>query len=202
MRCIIHALVMMIEYVKAMRFIPAYVTFVLNRDLIDADFELWKKDHEYGNRSKIYTFFKFFQAMPEFRTLLYYRLGFDSRLISWIAPGERTIYIPCESIGEGFKIEHGHSTQINAKKIGKNFTVWHNVTIGVKNQFDNNSRPTIGDNVRICAGAVVVGDINIGNNVTIGANAVVVKSVPDDCVVAGNPAYIVSRNGMKCKCLL
>lgn len=72
----------------------------------------------------------------------------------------------------------------------------------MKNQFDNNTRPTIGDNVRICAGAVVVGDINIGNNVTIGANAVVVKSVPDDCVVAGNPAYIICRKGLKCKCLL
>lgn len=119
MRCIIHVLVMMIEYVKAMRFIPAYLAFTINHHLIDADFEIWKKYHGYENRSKIYAFFKFFQTMPEFRSLLYYRLGFDSRLISWVAPGERTIYITCGSIGEGFKIEHGHSTQINAKKLGR-----------------------------------------------------------------------------------
>ena len=50
--------------------------------------------------------------------------------------------------------------------------------------------PIIGDNVRICAGAVVLGDIIIGNNVTIGANAVVLKDVPDNCIAVGVPAVI------------
>ena len=33
--------------------------------------------------------------------------------------------------------------------------------------------------------------ITIGNNVTIGAGAVVVKDVPDNAVVVGNPARVI-----------
>lgn len=38
---------------------------------------------------------------------------------------------------------------------------------------------------------VIIGKINIGSNVKIGAGSVVVKDVPDNCVVAGNPARII-----------
>lgn len=34
----------------------------------------------------------------------------------------------------------------------------------------------------------------IGNNVTIGAGSVVVKDVPDNAVVVGNPARIIKYN--------
>lgn len=69
------------------------------------------------------------------------------------------------------------------------------MTIGYAN--DNINCPKIGVNVRISAGAKVLGGITIGDNVTVGANAVVVKDVPENCVVVGVPAYIVKRNGMK-----
>ncbi|MFL6463660.1 MAG: serine O-acetyltransferase, partial [Bryobacteraceae bacterium] len=57
--------------------------------------------------------------------------------------------------------------------------------------------PIIGDHVTIYAGAKVLGPIRIGHHVTIGANAVVVKSVPDHCVVAGVPAQIIRRDGIR-----
>lgn len=60
-------------------------------------------------------------------------------------------------------------------------------------QFDDSTRPVIGDNVKICTGAIVCGDITIGNNVIIGAGSVVFKSIPDNCVVVGNPARIIKR---------
>ena len=44
------------------------------------------------------------------------------------------------------------------------------------------------------ANSVVFGNIKIGNNVTIGAGSVVTKDIPDNCVVAGNPARIIKRN--------
>ena len=34
-------------------------------------------------------------------------------------------------------------------------------------------------------------NVKIGNNSIIGANSVVTKSIPDNCVVAGNPAKII-----------
>ncbi|EFK11587.1 conserved hypothetical protein [delta proteobacterium NaphS2] len=32
----------------------------------------------------------------------------------------------------------------------------------------------------------------IGSNAVVGAGSVVIKDVPDDCVVAGNPAKVIS----------
>ena len=52
---------------------------------------------------------------------------------------------------------------------------------------------TIGNNVFIGAGAIILPNTSIGNNVIIGAGAVVTKSIPDNCVVAGNPAKIISK---------
>ena len=67
------------------------------------------------------------------------------------------------------------------------------MTIGVVGE----KRPVIGDNVRVATGAIVIGGITIGDNVIIGAGAVVVKDVPPDCVVVGNPARIVKKNGFR-----
>lgn len=61
----------------------------------------------------------------------------------------------------------------------------------IKKNIAGNCAPTIGDNVTIGANAVIIGDIMIGNNVTIGAGAVVTKSIPDNCIVVGNPARVI-----------
>lgn len=49
----------------------------------------------------------------------------------------------------------------------------------------------IGDNVFIGANATILPGVCIGNNSVVGANSVVTKSVPENTVVAGNPAKIV-----------
>ena len=59
--------------------------------------------------------------------------------------------------------------------------------------------PTLRKGVTVCCGAKVLGPIEIGENSTIGAGAVVTKSVPPNCVVAGNPAIIIRRDGVKVK---
>jgi serine O-acetyltransferase len=87
------------------------------------------------------------------------------------------INIATRLVGKGLVIQHGHSTIIEANKIGENCQIWHNVTIGT-NLSHSGNKSIIGDNVKICAGVIVVGNISIGNNVTIGAGAVVTKSVP------------------------
>ena len=40
----------------------------------------------------------------------------------------------------------------------------------------------------------MLGNIKIGNNVIVGANSVVTHDVPDNCVVAGTPAKIISSD--------
>jgi maltose O-acetyltransferase len=49
-------------------------------------------------------------------------------------------------------------------------------------------RVTIGNNVFIGAGSIVLPGITIGNNVIIGAGSIVTHDVPDGTVIAGNPA--------------
>ena len=56
-------------------------------------------------------------------------------------------------------------------------------------------RTRIGDYCFLGPGAVVYPGITLGRNVAVGANAVVNKDVPDDVVVAGNPARWVRRAG-------
>ncbi|MSL94924.1 hypothetical protein GKF01_11875, partial [Escherichia coli] len=76
----------------------------------------------------------------------------------------------------------------------------HNVTIG--KAYSGGKRPVLGNNIKVCAGSIILGDIVIGDNVTIGAGCIVVKSVPNNCVVVGNPARIVQKDGEKVNILL
>ena len=76
--------------------------------------------------------------------------------------------------------------------VGRNCMIGQGVTIGGKSGWYE--VPIIGDNVKINAGARILGPVHIGNNVIIGANAVVVKDVPDNCIVAGVPAKIIKEN--------
>lgn len=52
----------------------------------------------------------------------------------------------------------------------------------------------IGDNCFIGGGTIILPGIHIGNNCIVGAGSVVTKDVPDNCIVAGNPARIIREN--------
>jgi serine O-acetyltransferase len=95
---------------------------------------------------------------------------------------------PGTDIGGGFYIAHPIGSVISPKRIGKNCTIIHSVTIGMRNEW---AFPEIGDNVFIGAGARILGGIRIGNNAVIGANAVVIHDVPDGATVVGVPAKVI-----------
>lgn len=84
--------------------------------------------------------------------------------------------------------------------IGKNCTIFHQVTIGsVASEGSKHiGSPVIGDNVIIGAGAKIIGNVHVGNNVRIGANCVVTEDIPDNStVVLPHPRIIAheeSRN--------
>ncbi|MCD8196154.1 MAG: sugar O-acetyltransferase [Lachnospiraceae bacterium] len=50
---------------------------------------------------------------------------------------------------------------------------------------------TIGDNVWIGGGAIILPGVTIGDNVVIGAGSVVGKDIPDNMIAAGNPCRII-----------
>ncbi len=53
----------------------------------------------------------------------------------------------------------------------------------------------IGDNVWIGEGVAIMPNVTIGKNSIIGAHSVVTKDIPQDSVVAGNPAHIIKKIG-------
>lgn len=156
-----------------------------------ADLIAYKKEYQYScSNIEALLFLLFFN--PSFRSLFYHRIGGGAHLISWLGPGMTHLNLTKTPIGGGLLLFHAYNTIVDAKAIGNNCRIVSNVTIGYK----NGERVTIKDNVEILANAVVVGGITIGNNCIIGPGAVVYKSIPDNCVVVGNPAYILKENGV------
>ena len=52
----------------------------------------------------------------------------------------------------------------------------------------------IGDNCFIGTRSIILPGVTIGNEVIVGAGSVVTKDVPNNCIVAGNPAKIIQQN--------
>ena len=49
----------------------------------------------------------------------------------------------------------------------------------------------MGDNVFIGMHSTILKGVSVGSNVIIGANSLVNKNIPDNCIVAGNPAKVI-----------
>lgn len=57
-----------------------------------------------------------------------------------------------------------------------------------------NSAPvTVGNNVWVGGGSVILQGVTIGDNTTIGAGSVVTKSIPANCLAAGNPCRVIKE---------
>lgn len=158
-----------------------------NKKHIAADVAAYKVDYKDGSLLWFLTY------NPSFRTLFYHRIGRGAKLISWLAPGQVTFTISkTTKVGDGVLFFHSYGTILNAREIGEGCRIVCNITLGDK----KGMTPVIGKHVEILPGAVIAGDVTIGDNCVIGPNAVVYKSVPANCVVVGNPAYILKRDGV------
>ncbi len=128
------------------------------------------------------------------------KIPFLPRLLSQISRFFTGIEIhPGAKIGKGFFIDHGIGVVIGeTTEIGDNCVLFHNVTLGGTGKHKGKRHPTIGANVMIGTGAILLGPIKVGNNVKIGANTfILMRNVPDNTTVAGTPGRIVKMNGQE-----
>ena len=105
-------------------------------------------------------------------------------------------------IGENFFANH-NTVILDAAKVvfGDNvfiapdcgvYTAGHPIDAERRNKGLEYAYPiTVGSNVWIGAGVMVLPGVTIGSNVVIGAGSVVVKDIPDNCVALGNPCKVL-----------
>lgn len=102
---------------------------------------------------------------------------------------------PGATIGKFLFIDHGMGVVIGETAvIGDYCTIYHGVTLGgTGNEKEKKRHPSLGDNVLVGAGAIILGPVNIGDNAKIGAGAVVLSDVEANATVVGSPALRTIR---------
>jgi serine O-acetyltransferase len=116
------------------------------------------------------------------------------RLLSYFVHMVHHVDIDAATIGPGLYIGHVGTIYIGRTVIGRNFSLSHNVTIGIGHSEAGEGIPTIGDDVWVGTGSIISGAITIGNRVTVANGCILSRSVPDGCLVAGNPGRVVLRD--------
>lgn len=184
-------------YFLAIKYFPHLVFYMLDEKNIEDDLKAFDRTFQKSVNHPWINIVHHLEKLPEFRNLFYFRYPF-AHFLRFLYPGVSNLdfFMKSSEIEGGVMIWHGFSTVVNARHIGKDFQLWQNVIIGKKSTLPIDDKPWIGDNVKICGGAIVIGKIMIGNNVIIGAGAVVTKDIPDDCVVVGNPARIIKKKSV------
>ncbi|MFD2205201.1 serine O-acetyltransferase [Kiloniella antarctica] len=99
---------------------------------------------------------------------------------------------PAARIGKGIMIDHGTGVVIGETTvIEDNVSLLQNVTLGGTGKGTGDRHPKIRQGALICAGAKILGNIEIGECAKVGATSVVLEDVPAHCTAVGVPAKIV-----------
>ncbi len=116
------------------------------------------------------------------------------RLISHLSRMLTGIEIhPGAVIGEGLFIDHGMGVVIGETAvIGDDCHLLQGVTLGGTSTKRVKRHPTLGNNVTVGAGAILLGAITVGDHARIGAGSVVVSNVPPYATVVGVPGHIIA----------
>lgn len=165
-------------------------------DVVAEDVDWWMHCIDESDLSELdhYSRFAYLSgALREFRTLVHYRLQSIPwplrMLLRTLYPPEPTLTLDVGTIGPAFFIQHGVGTIVAAESIGSYCWVNQQVTVG----HNTKGRPTLGDRVRVGAGAVVIGPITVHDGATIGVNATVIHDVPAGATVVAPTATILNR---------
>jgi len=115
-----------------------------------------------------------------------------ARMISHISRFLTGIEIhPGAKIGKRFFIDHGMGVVIGeTAEIGDDCLMYQGAVLGGTSLKKGKRHPTLGNDVVIGAGAIVLGPVVIGDKARIGAGSVVITDVPSNSTVVGVPGRI------------
>lgn len=161
------------------------------------DYKRWYPDDSFIDERKVL-------LTPQLEVLLMYRLARECFLkpVNCIYKKDADLYslvgrnigqmelFYSSHIGRGLKINHGCGSVIGARcVIGDNCLIHQNCTLGDR----DGGRPTLGNNVIMYAGSMVLGDVKIGDNTIIGANSIVISDFPANSILVGTPARNIAK---------
>ncbi len=117
-------------------------------------------------------------------------------LALWLARRSRIRYgadiHPAATIGRRFVVDHGIGVVIGGTAvIGDDCLMYQGATLGMTGKHGGKRHPTLGSDVMVGAGSIVLGAITVGDGARVGAGSVVVRDVPANVTVVGNPAHVV-----------
>ena len=124
-----------------------------------------------------------------------HHLRFLGRLVSHLARWFTGIEIhPGATLGRRVFIDHGMGVVIGeTAEVGDDVLMYQGVVLGGTSLHKEKRHPTIGKNVTIGSGAIVLGPIVVGDNARVGAGSVVVRAVPPGATVVGVPARLTGQ---------
>lgn len=101
---------------------------------------------------------------------------------------------PGARIGNGVFIDHGAGVVIGeTSDVGDGCTLYQGVTLGGTTLSRGKRHPTLGREVVVGVGAVVLGAVTVGDGARVGGGSVVVRDVPAHATVVGIPARVLSE---------
>ncbi|MDP2719213.1 MAG: serine O-acetyltransferase [Dehalococcoidia bacterium] len=159
---------------------------------------VFNRDPAARNILEVFLCYPGFHALWNYRLSHFFwkhRLYLLGRLLSNMGRFFTGIEIhPGAKIGHRFFIDHGMGVVIGeTSEIGDDVLLYQGVVLGGTSLEKKKRHPTIGNNVIIGTGAILLGPITIGEGVRIGAGSVVVKNAPPGSIVVGVPGRLAKE---------
>ncbi|PVU94332.1 hypothetical protein BB561_002637 [Smittium simulii] len=116
----------------------------------------------------------------------YFDYGVNTHIGKSFYMNANCVFLDCAKITIGNNVMLAPNVQL--------YTATHPLNAKERNSGLELAYPiTIGNDVWIGGGAIVLPGVTIGNGAVVGSGAVVTKDVPDNVVVAGNPAKVIKH---------
>ena len=104
---------------------------------------------------------------------------------------------PAAKIGKNVFIDHGMGVVIGeTSEVGDCCVLYQGVVLGGINSATGKRHPTLGKNVIVGAGAILLGPINVGDYAKVGAGSVLLDNVNVGETVVGVPAIPTVNKGI------